>query len=176
MIFTTNLLIYHTGLVHSNMTTKEELKRHFHNPFGDFYSRSRSLNWKNVICPKYHKKSILKILQWKDEVKEEIVKNEYSKEKSEKIEKVSFQSDNSENGKGKKVSTASSNFHNDANPDDINVKFNNPEDNIINNSNNANISQDDYADVADTSSYSQRKQIPKFEYKLDMNSSTLGSK
>ena len=98
MIFTTNLLIYHTGLVHSNMTTKEELKRHFHNPFGDFYSRSRSLNWKNVICPKYHKKSILKILKWKDEVKEEIVKNEYSKEKSEKIEKVSFQSDNSENG------------------------------------------------------------------------------
>ena len=71
MIFTTNLLIYHTGLVNNNMTTKEELKKHFKNPYGDFYSRNCSLNWRNVICPIINKKSILDILKWENEIPNE---------------------------------------------------------------------------------------------------------
>ena len=35
MVFVTGLFIYHTKLVLKNMTTKEELKKHFKNPFFD---------------------------------------------------------------------------------------------------------------------------------------------
>lgn len=64
MIFTTGLLIYHSKLVSKNMTTKEELKKYFDNPFGDIYTRNFQRNCQNVLFPKLANKSILDILNW----------------------------------------------------------------------------------------------------------------
>ena len=63
MIFTTHLLYYHTLLVTKNLTTKEELKKFFNNPFGNPYKRSCCSNYKAVLCPVKSKKSILDILK-----------------------------------------------------------------------------------------------------------------
>ena len=71
MLFTTGLIIYHVKLVDNDITTKEELKKLFSNPFDNPYKRKRKFNWKNVLCPKIKKKSILKILMWKDEKENE---------------------------------------------------------------------------------------------------------
>jgi len=180
MIFTTNLFIYHTGLVNKNMTTKEELKKHFKNPFGNFYSRSIGLNWKNVLSPVINKKSILDILKWENELSNDTTEKEsvnVKVERCQKIEKISMKSENTDNSKGKKVSTASSNVNNEIDPNEIVVedkKSHNSKNQIK--SNGINISKDDdYTNVADTSSFSQRKNIPKFDYKLDMNTSILNS-
>ena len=64
MLFTTGLLIYHSKLVSKNMTTKEELKKYFDNPFGDIYTRNFQRNCQNVLFPKLSNKSILDILNW----------------------------------------------------------------------------------------------------------------
>lgn len=64
MIFTTGLIIYHTRLVSNNMTTKEELKKFFVNPFGNPYKRGCCQNWSNVLCPRKNKKSLLDQLVW----------------------------------------------------------------------------------------------------------------
>lgn len=64
MLFTTGLLIYHSKLVSKNMTTKEELKKYFDNPFGDIYTRNFQRNCQNVLFPKLANKSILDILNW----------------------------------------------------------------------------------------------------------------
>ena len=64
MLFTTGLLIYHSKLVSKNMTTKEELKRFFINPFGDPYSRNCQRNCQNVLFPRLPTKNILDILNW----------------------------------------------------------------------------------------------------------------
>ena len=175
MIFTTNLLIYHTGLVNNNMTTKEELKKHFKNPYGDFYSRNCSLNWRNVICPIINKKSILDILKWENEIPNETEEKDdgVKGEKFEKNEKFSIRSENSENRKDKKVSTTSSNIHKEIDHNEIEIKnLNNPKNDIK--SVNGHISQEeDYADVVETSSLSHRKNIPQFEYKLEMNNTSI---
>jgi hypothetical protein len=64
MLFTTGLLIYHSKLISKNMTTKEELKRFFINPFGDPYSRNCQRNCQNVLFPRLPTKNILDILVW----------------------------------------------------------------------------------------------------------------
>lgn len=64
MIFTTGLLIYHSKLVSNNMTTKEELKKFFINPFGNPYKRKCCTNCSNVLCPRKNKKSLLNLLKW----------------------------------------------------------------------------------------------------------------
>lgn len=56
MIFTTGLLIYHIKIVKNNMTTKEELKKLFMNPFGNPYQRDTKKNFLNVLFPKIGKK------------------------------------------------------------------------------------------------------------------------
>ena len=66
MIFTTGLFIYHTKLITNNMTTKEELKKFFLNPFGDPFSRNCQRNCQNVLFPKLPIKTILDILEWND--------------------------------------------------------------------------------------------------------------
>lgn len=67
MIFTTGLLIYHSRLISNNMTTKEELKQFFLNPFGNPYKRKCCTNCLNVLCPRKNKKSLLDILKWENE-------------------------------------------------------------------------------------------------------------
>ena len=64
MMFTTGLLIYHSKLISKDMTTKEELKRFFNNPFGDPYSRNCQRNCQNVLFPRLPTKNILDILVW----------------------------------------------------------------------------------------------------------------
>ena len=66
MIFTTGLLIYHSKLISNNMTTKEELKKFFVNPFGDPYSRNCQRNCQNILFPRLSSKNILDILVWGD--------------------------------------------------------------------------------------------------------------
>lgn len=63
MLFTTGLAIYHTKLISHNITTKEELKKTFVNPFQNPFERNLTLNWKNVLCQKIRKKSILSYLR-----------------------------------------------------------------------------------------------------------------
>ena len=64
MIFTTELLFFHVKLILKNMTTKEELKKILMNPFGNKYKRNISWNFKNIICPKKAKMSLVDILNY----------------------------------------------------------------------------------------------------------------
>lgn len=82
MIFTTGLLIFHVRMVINNKTTKEELKKFFLNPFGNLYSRSKSINFKSVIFPKKGKMSIIDILNYNKKMYFE--QKKYFKELNEK--------------------------------------------------------------------------------------------
>ena len=59
MIFTAGLIIYHVGLVLNNITTKEELKGLFNNPYGNRYTQTWKKNCEKVFCPRLPKKSLL---------------------------------------------------------------------------------------------------------------------
>ena len=85
MIFTTGLLIFHVRMVINNKTTKEELKKFFLNPFGNLYSRSKSINFKSVIFPKKGKMSIIDILNYNKKMYFE--QKKYFKELNEKKKK-----------------------------------------------------------------------------------------
>lgn len=67
LIFTMGLLIYHSKLIANNITTKEELKQFFVNPFGNPFKRNLKENISRVLNPSLNKKSILQILQMKKE-------------------------------------------------------------------------------------------------------------
>lgn len=62
MVFTTGLFIYHTKLIVSNMTTKEELKHFFDNLFGNPYKRNTKMHLKQILFPAIEKKSIIDVL------------------------------------------------------------------------------------------------------------------
>ena len=68
MIFTTELLIFHIRMVLSNVTTKEELKKIFKNPFGNPYARSIGKNFKYIICPKKAKMSLVDLLKYNNKM------------------------------------------------------------------------------------------------------------
>jgi len=68
MIFTTELLIFHIRMVLSNVTTKEELKKFFKNPFGNPYVRSIGFNFKFIICPKKAKMSLIDLLRYNNKM------------------------------------------------------------------------------------------------------------
>ena len=78
MVFTTGLLIYHIKIVRQNMTTKEELKKYFLNPFCNPYQRNTKKNFSDVLFPKTGKKDLLDILNNNEEIyqkqKEYIIK------------------------------------------------------------------------------------------------------
>ena len=63
MCFITGLLFYHSRLILTNSTTKEELRKLFHNCQGNPYRRNICRNIGNVLCPKKKKYSILDILR-----------------------------------------------------------------------------------------------------------------
>jgi len=88
MIFTTGLLIYHIKIVRNNMTTKEELKRYFINPFANPYQRSTKKNFSSVLFPQLGKKDLIDILNYNEEIyerqKDYILKNR--KKKDDKVE------------------------------------------------------------------------------------------
>ena len=88
MIFTTGLLIYHIKIVRNNMTTKEELKKYFINPFANPYQRSTKKNFSSVLFPQVGKKDLIDILNYNEEIyerqKDYILKNR--KKKDDKVE------------------------------------------------------------------------------------------
>jgi hypothetical protein len=88
MIFTTGLLIYHIRIVKNNMTTKEELKKHFLNPFNNPYKRSTKKNFSTVLFPKVGKRDLKDILNYNEEIyqkqKDYIIKSR--KKKDDKFE------------------------------------------------------------------------------------------
>ena len=88
MIFTTGLLIYHIRIVKNNMTTKEELKKHFLNPFNNPYQRSTKKNFSTVLFPKVGKRDLKDILNYNEEIyqkqKDYIIKSR--KKKDDKFE------------------------------------------------------------------------------------------
>ena len=88
MIFTTGLLIYHIKIVRNNMTTKEELKKYFINPFANPYQRSTKKNFSSVLFPQLGKKDLIDILNYNEEIyerqKDYILKNR--KKKDDKVE------------------------------------------------------------------------------------------
>jgi palmitoyltransferase ZDHHC9/14/18 len=65
MIFTTGLLVYHTGLILNNLTTKEELKHVYNNPFGNPYFHTKRRNIRNTLCPKLPQPSLLERMRIK---------------------------------------------------------------------------------------------------------------
>ena len=68
MIFTTGLLFYHIKIVKQDMTTKEEIKKLFLNPFGNVYFRSTKYNFFSVIFPKLGKKTLMDIFNLNSEM------------------------------------------------------------------------------------------------------------
>ena len=78
MIFTTGLLFYHIRIVKNDMTTKEELKKFFKNPFGNPYQRSTKSDFNSIIFAKISKKSLIDILNINKEMYEK--QKEYFKE------------------------------------------------------------------------------------------------
>ena len=68
MVFTTGLLIYHIKIVRNNMTTKEELKKYFLNPFDNPYQRSTKNNFSSVLFPQVGKRDLIDILNYNEEI------------------------------------------------------------------------------------------------------------
>jgi hypothetical protein len=66
LLFTLSLLIFHYKLVFNNITTKEELKKLFVNPFKNPFNRFKiKINVKNILNPKINKQNILNYLMKK---------------------------------------------------------------------------------------------------------------
>ena len=86
MIFTTGLLIFHIRMVVNNLTTKEELKKFFTNPYGNPYQRSKSFNFLSIIFPKRAKMSLVDILKYNKKIFNE--QKKYYKEKIKEKNKV----------------------------------------------------------------------------------------
>lgn len=63
MIFTTELVIYHTRLILNNITTKEDFKLFFQNPFGNPYKRETCKNFHDTLFPEKSKNDLLDILK-----------------------------------------------------------------------------------------------------------------
>ena len=82
MVFTTGLLIYHIKIVKQEMTTKEELKKFFKNPFGNPYQRSTKQNFSSIIFPDVGKKTLTDILIINEEMYQK--QKEYFKELNKK--------------------------------------------------------------------------------------------
>ena len=63
LLFTLSLVIFHYKLVFNNITTKEELKKLFVNPFKNPFNRFKiKINAKNILNPKINKQNILEFL------------------------------------------------------------------------------------------------------------------
>lgn len=86
MIFTTGLLIFHIRMVLNNMTTKEELKKFFVNPFGNPFYREKMANFLSSIFPKRAKMELIGILKYNQKMYEEQKKYYISLKNREKEE------------------------------------------------------------------------------------------
>ncbi len=62
-IFTFGLCVYHSSLVNSNLTTKEELKNHYRNLAGNPFNKGCKKNVKNIFFPNLSKPSLLESIR-----------------------------------------------------------------------------------------------------------------
>ena len=96
MIFTTELLIFHIRLVKNNITTKEELKLYFKNPFGNLFQRETFINIKNALFPKKTKMSLIDIFNYNKKMYEN--QQKYKERKSQRVDsKDTFIGENDNN-------------------------------------------------------------------------------
>ena len=84
MIFTTELLFFHIRLVKNNITTKEELKHYFQNPFGNLFHRDTLFNFKNVLFPKKAKMSLIDLFNYNKKMYDS--QQKFLKRKSQRID------------------------------------------------------------------------------------------
>jgi flagellar biosynthesis protein FlhB len=63
-IFTFGLCFYHTTLISSNQTTKEELKNNFRNNFGNPYDKGFKYNVRDVFLPRLSQPSLLDMIRY----------------------------------------------------------------------------------------------------------------
>jgi len=83
LLFTLSLLTFHYKLVFNNITTKEELKKLFINPFKNPFNRFKiKINIKNILNPKINKQNILNYLQKKPSQNKKYKQQNNSKNKS----------------------------------------------------------------------------------------------
>ena len=83
MIFTAGLLLFHVRIIFQNITTKEELKKFFINPFGNPFQRSKKINFKSIIFPKMAKMGLIDILNYNKKMfdgQKEFLKEQKEKE------------------------------------------------------------------------------------------------
>ena len=144
MIFTTGLLIFHIRMVINNMTTKEELKKFFVNPFGNPFYREKMANFLSSIFPKRAKMGLIGLLKYNQKMYEEQKKYYLSLKNREKEEEK-----NQEKNKEKKDNTLKEeDIHIDIDNEnnmDSKERFNSniEKDNDLNNINNNNITNED---------------------------------
>ena len=88
MIFTSGLLFFHIRIVANNITTKEELKHLFFNPFGNPFYRNKLFNFKSILFPKRAKMSLIDLFNYNKTMYDEQQKylKELSKKKKEEEE------------------------------------------------------------------------------------------
>ena len=168
MIFTTHLLYYHAMLVMRNLTTKEELKKFFNNPFGNPYKRSCCSNYKTVLCPVKRKKSILdlmkgskkedKAVEYKDNETPEMLKQSQHDESKPLSPKDSYCRSDIDN-------------NNDNNTNGVSDNNGNSNQGIIQKKNNELIiSTGNFSDCSEKiNSVTDNKLIPEFNYDINID-------
>ena len=139
MIFTTGLLFYHIRIVKNDMTTKEELKKFFKNPFGNPYQRSTKSDFNSIIFPKISKKSLIDILNINKEMYEK--QKEYFKElrKKKDVSKIIEKPIKDDSNTGNKIPDSK----NILREDDIKINIIND----IDNNDDQNVDSKDHLDI-----------------------------
>ena len=139
MIFTTGLLFYHIRIVKNDMTTKEELKKFFKNPFGNPYQRSTKSDFNSIIFPKISKKSLIDILNINKEMYEK--QKEYFKElrKKKDVSKITEKPIKDDSNTGNKILDSK----NILREDDIKINIIND----IDNNDEQNVDSKDHLDI-----------------------------
>ena len=135
MIFTAGLLLFHIRILYQNITTKEELKKFFKNPFENPFQRSKIINFKSIIFPKKAKMGLIDILNYNkkmfDEQKEFLKEQKEKKETDDKISNISKDNTLKENDinitieKDKETNNLDSKEHFDINNDNEEHSINN---------------------------------------------------
>ena len=109
LLFIAGLLFYHIKLINNNTTTKEDLKNFWNIPFGNFFKRNKSINWKNALFPIVQKYSILSILR-KDLKNFIFQREEENKSINNFIDSILNNNDNKVRKKKRKLTGKNANF------------------------------------------------------------------
>ena len=161
MIFTTGLLFYHIRIVKNDMTTKEELKKFFKNPFGNPYQRSTKSDFNSIIFPKISKKSLIDILNINKEMYEK--QKEYFKElrKKKDVSKIIEKPIKDDSNTGNKILDSK----NILREDDIKINIIND----IDNNDEQNVDSKDHLDIKEKETVYDEKENGSIDNNNDNN-------